>query len=67
MAQVTGTVSTPITSKINFVAVVSFLVSLAAVFGIVIPADIQDAAIKIVALGAPVITFILRTWFTVKK
>lgn len=66
MAQVPGMINSPMSSKINWTQFVALGVTVAAIFGIVIPPEIQDAAIKIVALGAPVLTFILRTWFTAK-
>jgi hypothetical protein len=54
-------------SKINWTNALAAVVALSAALGFVIPQEYQDLAIKAVAVGAPVLTIILRTFFTAKK
>ncbi len=51
-------------SKINWVNFVTLLVGIAASFGIVIPADFQELLLQIVAIAGPLLTIIMRTWFS---
>lgn len=51
-------------SKINIVSAVSALVALATALGIAVPQEWVDSVMKLVAVVAPVLTLILRTWFT---
>lgn len=57
----------PITSKINITQVVSLVVGAAAIFGIVIPPEWEEFALKTLVLLTPIITMIWRTWFNGSK
>jgi hypothetical protein len=58
--------ATPAMSKINWTQIVSLVVSVASVFGVVIPAEWQTTFLQITALVTPLVTIVLRTWFTGK-
>ena len=58
--------SSPAASKINWTQIVSLVVSVAAVFGIVIPAEWQTTFLEVTSLATPLITIVLRTFFTGK-
>lgn len=51
-------------SKINIVAVLTALISLAAALGFVVPPEWREVVLQIGAIGSPVLITILRTWFT---
>jgi ABC-type transport system involved in cytochrome c biogenesis permease component len=53
-------------SKINWTNGIAFLVAVAAVFHVAIPQDVQDSVLKAIAVGVPIVTMILRTFFTAK-
>ncbi len=53
-------------SKINWTNAIAAGVALAAAFGIAIPSEYQALATQVVAVGAPIVTIILRTFFTAK-
>lgn len=53
-------------SKINWVNLLAFVVSVAAVFGVVIPEQFQKEALEFTAVATPFATVVLRTWFTGK-
>ena len=51
-------------SKINYANAVAAAIALLASFGFVIPEEYQALAMQAVAVGAPILTIILRTFFT---
>jgi hypothetical protein len=53
-------------SKINFANALGFLVALLATFGIVVPDQLQHQVLDFIAVGLPLVTMTLRTWFTGK-
>jgi hypothetical protein len=53
-------------SKINWTNGLAFVVSACAVFGVMIPEDAQKAVLEFAALGTPLVTLVLRTFFTGK-
>lgn len=53
-------------SKINWTQGVAFVAALAAVFGLDISESTRAAILTGLATVVPVVTFILRTWFTAK-
>jgi hypothetical protein len=59
-------VSPPRFSKINWSMGVAAVVALLASFGYVIPPEWQEFALKVIAVGGPLVAMILRTWFTTK-
>lgn len=54
-------------SKINITNAIAASVALLAAFGVVIPDQYQALAMQVIAVGAPLVTIVLRTWFTGKK
>lgn len=59
-------VSSPWWSKINLVQVITAVVALCAAFGIVIPDEWQRTVLELVAVIGPLVTMVLRTFFTSK-
>ena len=57
-------VKSPWTSKINVVNVVTALISLAAGFGFVVPDEWKDTVLQLVGVLGPLLTVVLRTWFS---
>jgi len=53
-------------SKINWVNLIALIAAVAAVFGVAIPQEYQDMALKVIATATPVLTIIFRTFFTAK-
>lgn len=53
-------------SKINWANAVSGVVALAAVFGFAIPTEYQTLAVQVLAVATPVLTIVLRSFFTAK-
>lgn len=51
-------------SKINWTQIVSFAFGLLATLGLVIPEEYREYTVQFLVLATPIITFILRTWFT---
>lgn len=51
-------------SKINWTAFIGPLVSMLAVFGFKVPADLIPALVLAIQAAQSLITIILRTWFT---
>lgn len=60
-------VSTPATSKINWVNVISGVVAIAAAFGIIIPEQYQLIAAQILSILTPIVTIWLRSLMTAKQ
>ena len=60
-------ISKPMSSKINWINVVSGVVALLAAFGIIIPVEWQTMATQILAVITPILTVVLRSWFTGTK
>jgi hypothetical protein len=54
-------------SKINWVNGLAFVAGLAAVVGIDISEDLQKQVVSGIAVGLPVLTIVLRTFFTGKN
>lgn len=60
-------INPPGKSKINLTNAIAAAVALAAAFGVVIPPEYQALATQVVAIGAPLVTIVLRTFFTGRK
>lgn len=60
-------ISQPASSKIIWTNVISGVVAIAAGFGFIIPEAWQTLALQILGVLTPIITIILRTWFTASK
>lgn len=54
-------------SKINLTAIVTFLISVATMFGLDVSAEMQVKILGTVSTVGPVLTYIFRTWFTSTK
>lgn len=54
----------PIASKINWTQIVSFSFGLLATLGLVIPEEYRVPTTQFLVIATPILTFILRTWFT---
>jgi hypothetical protein len=53
-------------SKINWTSVVSAVAVITALFGFDIPQDMQLKIVGFLGIATPVVTVVLRTWFTTK-
>lgn len=53
-------------SKINWTNALALAVSLAAVFGFVIPDEYQKTFLEVTATATPLLTIVLRSFFTGK-
>jgi hypothetical protein len=62
-----GNLNPACASKINWTNAISAAVALAAALGFAIPPEYQKLALEIAAVATPVVTIILRTFFTGKK
>ncbi len=51
-------------SKINITAAIAAAIALLAAFGVAIPAEWQVTLVKVVAVFGPILTIVLKTWFT---